>query len=122
MAEESQDRVDKLQKNNKLLLDQWQSLQASKFGGDQSMRSPQTRRSASGMSINSLLKDPSRKSSFSSISNEDGENLSVPYIKNVLLGFLEHKEMRPQLITVIATLLQFQGSDEQRFLSALQSK
>ncbi|KAK7205472.1 hypothetical protein BZA70DRAFT_278210 [Myxozyma melibiosi] len=51
---------------------------------------------------------------------EEGENLSVPYIKNVLLGFLERKEQRQQLMSVLSTVLQFQGNDEQRFLTALQ--
>lgn len=46
----------------------------------------------------------------------------IAYVRNVLLGFLEHKEQRRHLLPVVSTLLQLDSNDEQRFLSALDMK
>ncbi|PRT55862.1 Golgin IMH1 [Wickerhamiella sorbophila] len=57
----------------------------------------------------------------SSIAQESGPTKSSEqeeYIKNVILGFLEHKDQRKQLLPVLSILLKFSGDDEQRFWSA----
>ena len=46
----------------------------------------------------------------------------IAYVRNVLLGFLEHKEQRRHLLPVVSTLLQLDSNDEQRFLEALDMK
>ncbi|KAF5093526.1 hypothetical protein D0Z03_002377 [Geotrichum reessii] len=44
---------------------------------------------------------------------------NVAYIKNVLLGYLEHKTQRRLLLPVVSTLLEFKDNDEKRFLAAI---
>ncbi|XBW37495.1 hypothetical protein QEN19_003076 [Hanseniaspora menglaensis] len=63
----------------------------------------------------------SRKSSYSSETSKEEEeaDAKIFYIKNVLIGFIEHKEQRQQLLPVIATLLQFTQQDQQKFLMSL---
>ncbi|SCV04182.1 LAMI_0H14048g1_1 [Lachancea mirantina] len=46
-------------------------------------------------------------------------NEKIAYIKNVLIGFLEHREQRDQLLPVISTLLQLDSNDERRLLVSL---
>ncbi|KAK9491427.1 hypothetical protein V1508DRAFT_373911 [Lipomyces doorenjongii] len=127
LAEDTQGKVDRLQKTNRILSEEVQSLQAAKFTMDLHP-GIQTRanRSVSNLSAASnkdvivpRLTSPGNSSPSSTyIAYEENDNLSIPYIKNVLLGFLERKEQRQQLMPVISTVLQFQGNDEQRFLSA----
>ncbi|KAK9366193.1 hypothetical protein V1509DRAFT_630818 [Lipomyces kononenkoae] len=127
LAEDTQAKVERLQKSNRVLSEELQSLQTPRVMMD--MHSAvQTRasRSVSSLSggsnkdgMNPRLTSSGNASPASAyVAYEEGENLSIPYIKNVLLGFLERKEQRQQLMPVIATVLHFQGNDEQRFLSA----
>ncbi|KAM9898257.1 hypothetical protein OXX79_006412 [Metschnikowia pulcherrima] len=44
---------------------------------------------------------------------------NVAYLKNVLVGFLEHKEQREQLLPVLKMLFQLDSEDEKKLLSAL---
>ncbi|KAF5112015.1 hypothetical protein DV454_004456 [Geotrichum candidum] len=44
---------------------------------------------------------------------------NVAYIKNVLLGYLEHKTQRRLLLPVVSTVLEFKDNDEARFLAAI---
>ena len=50
---------------------------------------------------------------------EEEEKAKISYIKNVLIGFIEHKEQRQQLLPVISMLLQFTPQDQQKFLMSL---
>ena len=50
---------------------------------------------------------------------EAKKNEKIEYIKNVLLGFLEHKEQRNQLLPVVSMLLQFDSNDEKRLLASI---
>lgn len=50
---------------------------------------------------------------------ESDLNDKIAYIKNVLLGFLENKEQRVQLLPVVSTLLQLDSNDEKRLLVSL---
>lgn len=45
--------------------------------------------------------------------------VSIPYLKNVLVGFLEHREQREQLLPVMKTLFEFNEDDERKLISAL---
>lgn len=61
------------------------------------------------------------RSRSSSVVQESGPTKSSEqeeYIKNVILGFLEHKDQRKQLLPVLSMLLKFTGDDEQRFWAA----
>lgn len=44
---------------------------------------------------------------------------NVAYLKNVLVGFLEHKEQREQLLPVLKMLFQFDSEDEKKLMLAL---
>ncbi|RCK62257.1 Golgin IMH1 [Candida viswanathii] len=45
--------------------------------------------------------------------------MNIAYLKNVLLGFFQHKEQREQLLPVLKTIFQFSKEDEEKFLMAL---
>ena len=57
--------------------------------------------------------------SSSSLELDSEKNEKIAYIKNVLLGFLEHKEQRNQLLPVISMLLQLDSTDEKRLVMSL---
>ena len=57
--------------------------------------------------------------SSSSLELDSEKNEKIAYIKNVLLGFLEHKEQRNQLLPVISMLLQLDSTDEKRLVISL---
>lgn len=63
----------------------------------------------------------SRKSSnaFEPLKEEEDIKAKISYIKNVLIGFIEHKDQRQQLLPVISMLLQFTPQDQQKFLTCL---
>lgn len=50
---------------------------------------------------------------------QKAEETNVAYLKNVLVGFLEHREQREQLLPVLKMLFQFDPSDEKTLLGAL---
>lgn len=50
---------------------------------------------------------------------KDGPDTNIAYIKNVLLGFLEHKDNREQLLPVVKMLLQLDKSEEKKVMAAL---
>ncbi|ODQ78981.1 hypothetical protein BABINDRAFT_162063 [Babjeviella inositovora NRRL Y-12698] len=47
------------------------------------------------------------------------ESTNVAYVKNIVLGFLERKEQRQQLLPVVKTLLDLDSDEEKRLLTAL---
>ncbi|KAK9385112.1 hypothetical protein V1515DRAFT_609340 [Lipomyces mesembrius] len=127
LAEDTQGKVDRLQKTNRILSEEVQSLQTAKFTMDlhpgiQTRASQSVSNLSAGSNKDSIVPRLTSPGSFSPsptyLAYEENENLSIPYIKNVLLGFLERKEQRQQLMPVISTVLQFHGNDEQRFLAA----
>ncbi|CCK72080.1 Imh1p KNAG_0I02960 [Huiozyma naganishii CBS 8797] len=129
-------KFDRLTKNYKSLSNQ--------FNAFKDVRQDTSRRSSRSGSVNSQASDhklPSkslsvpeqvarRSSSFKdvpSILSSTGKpkdadierEEKVAYIKNVLLGFLEHKDQRNQLLPVISMLLHFDSNDERRLLMSL---
>lgn len=54
-----------------------------------------------------------------SVPKKDGPDTNIAYIKNVLLGFLEHKDNREQLLPVVKMLLQLDESEEKKVMAAL---
>ncbi|KAG7821908.1 hypothetical protein KL928_000383 [Ogataea angusta] len=63
----------------------------------------------------------SRSTSVGDLASESQSDTKekMEYVKNVILGFLEHKEQRGILLPVIKTLLYLNDSDEKRLLSSL---
>ncbi|SCU98280.1 LADA_0H11826g1_1 [Lachancea dasiensis] len=81
-------------------------------------------RSNSNLSIpdRASLENLSRRGSYTGEPVRETQteiNDKIAYIKNVLLGFLEHKDQRDMLLPVVSTLLQLDSSDEQRLLISI---
>lgn len=115
-------KLDRLTKNYKTLLNQLTALREEK--NDSSARSSRSNSVASGGRMGNITgQEPKRSYSFTKESNElDSQSDSTEktaYIKNVLLGFLEHKEQRNQLLPVITMLLRLDSNDEKRLLMSL---
>ncbi|KAH9175358.1 hypothetical protein EDB89DRAFT_1847846 [Lactarius sanguifluus] len=45
------------------------------------------------------------------------EDVNVEYLRNVILQFLEHKEMRPNLVRVLSTILRFTPQETRRLIA-----
>ncbi|KZT72739.1 hypothetical protein DAEQUDRAFT_663226, partial [Daedalea quercina L-15889] len=58
---------------------------------------------------------PSRPSS-PALSQSD-EEINIEYLRNVILQFLEHKEMRPHLVRILSTILRFTPQETRRLVS-----
>lgn len=64
----------------------------------------------------------STRTSEDTDSTQDPHNerdTNTAYLKNVLVGFLEHKDQRDQLMPVVKTLFHFDDEDERKLLTAL---
>lgn len=107
LNEESNLKFERLLKSYKLLTQQYRSLKDTKSQGHEGAHSePESTRT----SLDTPAKQPS-----------DGSNNStnVAYLKNVLLGFFEHKDQRDRLLPVVKMLFDLSPEDEQKFLMAL---
>ena len=116
LVEESQSRVDKLYQNQHTLNKDIRALQAEKTRLKQQLES-------SGATTSDTLQKEGSSTSLNSASSSTGPSSksgpNVPYIKNILLGFLEHKDQRTQLMPVVSTVLDFKNDDEKRLWAAL---
>ncbi|KAG6381236.1 hypothetical protein JVT61DRAFT_5640 [Boletus reticuloceps] len=118
--EESKSREAQLRSQNKTLRDELRKVQNSAAvlerqrnpgAGYWSSRSEVT---DSRTSISSIPDAPS-PSSLPLTKNE--EEISYEYLRNVILQFLEHKEMRPNLVRVLSTILRFTPQETRRLMS-----
>ncbi|WVW84815.1 hypothetical protein I302_106850 [Kwoniella bestiolae CBS 10118] len=55
------------------------------------------------------------------VKKQDEEEVNLEYLRNVILQFLEHKEMRPNLIRVMSVILRFTPQELRRLNAKLQS-
>lgn len=114
-------KLNRLSKNYKALSKQLSELKETSRNESRTSRASSI---ASG-GENQQMDSRSRQSSFSSNRNIlppetiSEMNDKVVYIKNVLLGFLEHKDQRNQLLPVVSTLLRFDSNDEKRLVMSL---
>lgn len=103
LNDEANLKCERLSKNYKQLMQLYQHLQAINSAKDISSST-----------------EISRKSSITSLPDEiEKKETNVAYLKNVLLGFFEHKDRREQLLPVIKTLFDFSSEDEKKLLFAL---
>ncbi|ORX37324.1 hypothetical protein BD324DRAFT_625699 [Kockovaella imperatae] len=51
--------------------------------------------------------------------NQDEEEVNLEYLRNVILQFLEHKEMRPNLVRVLSVILRFTPQELRRLNAKL---
>jgi len=49
--------------------------------------------------------------------SSNDEDVNVEYLRNVILQFLEHKEMRPNLVRVLSTILRFTPQETRRLIA-----
>ena len=117
VVEESQSRVDKLYLNQTTLNNDIKALQAEKAKLKQQLDASGGAGAQSGRSSPAPLSSPSSPARTDSANSASAPN--IPYIRNVLLGFLEHKEQRQMLMPVVKTVLGFQVEDEKRLWAAL---
>ena len=111
LNEESNLKFERLSKNYKILTQQYKQIKSSNDSPIQSH----------AQSSESLTNSPSTSSrhSVDDSSSESSNQTNVAYLKNVLLGFFEHKDQRDQLLPVVKTLFNLSSDDEKKFLLAL---
>ncbi|KAG8748534.1 hypothetical protein FRC10_003668 [Ceratobasidium sp. 414] len=118
--EESKSREVYLKTSNKTLRDELRKVQSSAAllerqrpggVGFWSANPSGTSASKNGNGVTSPLQSPRpgspTVSEVGSISAKQEEEVNLEYIRNVILQFLEHKEMRPNLVRVLSTILRF---------------
>lgn len=98
LNDESNSKFDRLTKNYKLITQQYRQMKELK---DRLTSASSSRK----LSISETDKSPPA--------------VNVAYLKNVLIGFLEHKEQREQLLPVVTTLFQLDSSEEKKLMVAL---
>jgi len=107
LNEENISKFERLSKNYKLLTQQYRL-----------MKDNESRR-GSAESVTSIANGNERESLDEKKGKEKQADTNIAYLKNVLLGYFEHKEQREQLLPVLKTLFQFSKDDEDKFLIAL---
>lgn len=107
LNEENIAKFERLSKNYKLLTQQYRL-----------MKDNESRR-GSAESVTSSVNGTERESMDEKKEKEKQTETNIAYLKNVLLGYFEHKEQREQLLPVLKTLFQFSREDENKFLLAL---
>ena len=107
LNEENILKFERLSKNYKLLTHQYRL-----------MKDNESRR-GSAESVTSSV-DVRKSESLDEKRDKDKQSdTNIAYLKNVLLGYFEHKEQREQLLPVLKTLFHFSEDDENKFLVAL---
>ncbi|KDQ63671.1 hypothetical protein JAAARDRAFT_29700 [Jaapia argillacea MUCL 33604] len=123
--EEFKSREAQLRMSNKTIREELRKVQSSAallerqrnpgvgfWGSRQEL--PDSRRSMSS-STESLSRGVSRPTSPAL--SKDEEEVNLEYLRNVILQFLEHKEMRPQLVRVMSTILHFTPQETRRLVA-----
>ncbi|KAI5963693.1 IMH1 [Candida pseudojiufengensis] len=103
-------KFERLSKNYKLLTQQYRLMKDHR-------EQEQSQTSSATSSRNGSILDVDVVNQDNNINKQ--ENANVAYLKNVLLGYFEHKEQRDQLLPVLKTIFQFSKDDENKFLLAL---
>ncbi|KAI0673501.1 hypothetical protein C8Q78DRAFT_967782 [Trametes maxima] len=125
-VDESKNREAQLRTQNKTLREELRKVQssvallekqrnpgvgywASRNESTSEIRSPRS-------SVSDLAREtPSRPSTPSTIKSD--EEVNFEYLRNVILQFLEHKEMRPHLVRILSTILHFTPQETRRLVS-----
>ncbi|KAL6937586.1 hypothetical protein ACO0RG_004097 [Hanseniaspora osmophila] len=116
-------KLERLSKNYKSLSAQLKSARTQ----DYDLAKPSPRRHSSITSLSSINDVNNSLSNFSTpstpsetkTSSEQDYDSKLSYIKNVLIGFMEHKDQRQQLLPVVSMLFKFTNQEEQKFLTSL---
>ncbi|KAF8832412.1 hypothetical protein HHX47_DHR1001766 [Lentinula edodes] len=128
--EEGKSRESQLRSNNKTLREELRKVQSSAALLER-QRNPGigywTSRSestavASSDSVNSSSSSPPAGRTSSDNAREspvkkEEEEVNLEYLRNVILQFLEHKEMRPNLVRVLSIILHFTPQETRRLVA-----
>ncbi|KAH0590647.1 hypothetical protein H2248_000777 [Termitomyces sp. 'cryptogamus'] len=128
LVEESKQRESHLRAGNKTLREELRKVQSSAAllerqrnpgVGYWISRSVENNATASQVSVNSPTTGViSRVSSpDSEHKNGNDEEINLEYLRNVILQFLEHKEMRPNLVKVLSMILHFTPQETRRLVA-----
>lgn len=104
LSEESNLKFERLSKNYKILTQQYREMKTLS----------EKLNASNGNTASNTPRDSVEHARESVDTSEH-----VAYLKNVLLGFFDHKEQREQLLPVVKTLFNLSPDDEKRFLHAL---
>ncbi|PPQ71336.1 hypothetical protein CVT24_012077 [Panaeolus cyanescens] len=129
-AEESKAREAQQKQINKSLRDELRKVQSSAallerqrnpgVGGYWGSRAESSANNGSAASLPSAVGEtPSRVSSPAptTSSGKQEEEVNLEYLRNVILQFLEHKEMRPNLVKVLSIILHFTPQETRRLIA-----
>ncbi|KIK71077.1 hypothetical protein GYMLUDRAFT_33203 [Collybiopsis luxurians FD-317 M1] len=124
--EEARSRENQLRTNNKTLRDELRKVQSSAALLDR-QRNPGvgywTSRAESvqpaSTSSDSVASSTSsgRTSTDKAAAGKEEEEVNLEYLRNVILQFLEHKEMRPNLVRVLSIILHFTPQETRRLIA-----
>ncbi|CAE6423643.1 unnamed protein product [Rhizoctonia solani] len=128
--EEIKNRETSLKMSNKTLRDELRKVQSSaallerqRPGGVGGFWSGANTGSQSGKNGNGVTSPTSPRPSSPTVSEagatpaKQEEEVNLEYIRNVILQFLEHKEMRPNLVRVLSTILRFTPQETRRLIA-----
>lgn len=110
LNEESNLKFERLLKSYKLLTQQYQSLKETLH---------QSKTESNGSTASSSRRASVDVHNEAATVGSNKHQTNIAYLKNVLLGFFEHKEQREQLLPVVKTLFDLSPEDERKFLVAL---
>ncbi|WWD05000.1 hypothetical protein V865_003071 [Kwoniella europaea PYCC6329] len=86
-----------------------------------SLESNSTKTGAPGTPTTLQTAATASPSGHGELKQQDEEEVNLEYLRNVILQFLEHKEMRPNLIRVMSVILRFTPQELRRLNAKLQS-
>jgi len=118
--QESKSRESQLRSSNKTLREELRKVQSSaallekqRNPGVGYWASKDANGTDSRTSISSNSDRPTRVTSPTDESRAE-EEVNLEYLRNVILQFLEHKEMRPDLVRILTTILRFTPQETRR--------
>jgi len=119
-VEEFTGREAQLRASNKTLREELRKVQSSAALLEK-QRNPgvgywSSRQEDGRRSTTSLSETNGSRPSSPSVPTDD-EEVNLEYLRNVVLQFLEHKEMRPQLVRVLSTILRFTPQETRRLVA-----
>lgn len=126
-ADESKARESQLRTHNKTLREELRKVQSSVTLMERQRNpgvgywSSRTGVADSRTSVSSPSDTPSRAASpelqiAATVAKSD-EDINYEYLRNVILQFLEHKEMRPNLVRILSTILRFTPQETRRLVA-----
>ncbi|KAI6047574.1 hypothetical protein EDC04DRAFT_2619028 [Pisolithus marmoratus] len=126
-ADESKARESQLRSHNKTLREELRKVQNSATLLERQRNpgvgywSSRTGAADSRTSVSSPSDNPSRVVSpepqMAATVPKSDEDINYEYLRNVILQFLEHKEMRPNLVRVLSTILRFTPQETRRLVA-----